>query len=90
MLACPPKKPRGMCLFLLLVCGTIKSVESNSNDGGPDWKGGGFRLMISLPFLVMLLWFLLFRKRVCKIWKDFLITIMVYEIIDDTFLEFKD
>ena len=89
-MACPPKKPGGLFLFLLLVCGVIKSVEGNSKDGGADWKVGGVRFKMTLPSIVMLLGFLLFRKRVRKIWKDFWVTMKVYEFFDDAFLDFKD
>ena len=39
---------------------------------------------------MMLLGFLLLRKRMRKIWNDFWVTMKVYEIFDDAFLDFKD
>ena len=53
-------------------------------------KEGVWRSILTVSLFAILLGSLLCQKKVLKIWKDFWITMEVYDLFDDTFKEFRE
>ena len=84
-----PRMSKGLLLFAMLFSGEIEHVEGKSIDAEASFKDGVWRSLLNVTLLAILLGIVLCRKKVLKIWKDFWITMEVYDLFDDKFKEFR-